>query len=701
MKRAKARHLALVATVVACVALPSSTSASAVADNQPAQAAALAKTIVGAGKLRPAVKATVQALGRGGFSVTLGSKTVGRGATPRLSERIHRAQAVLMALEARDRQSIPPLTLRNLGTLLVLVGGLPRSKSDRLVVALMNEWLAAARANPRSPYAFVPAFLAEMAKRKSPSVDLASPFNPEDVRLTELEWVLLLGAFERGVPVARSRTTSSIQSQSDADRPCSDLSEVLKTLGYSPPVPIQKHVLEDLFSTALEGAVEEYTKDADKAAALATAFKIGKILLRAHSLWMFLRYSQIEVGADKTEVHKGSGREYSIEMYAVVGLNQEGAKELAASGFLNSEFVRAARDCARQMGFPVPDDLKDLADSIKDWRVYWSEFGANSLAIAKLRFGSQRTGLTIPLNEFKRAAKLDVQIQAERPHPDNSDWWKVTSAWGVTAELESSQPPDFLQIRKVIQSVVAGRKDYKDFMKRANIGLELAEAISDILANWTRTFVKPRARGYINVSQHIPCPGAINPRLPSGTLADGPTCEEMPRVWVAAISGTSNRRGESVNVDTQWTATARFARVGPLPTGADGAKTWAYEAVSGRVNWTHSGKNGPCTESSSGGVPIGRGGGTTAASGTIGIMRKGNRYSYNAIVSAPPFETQIVQMNCPDGSGKTRGGVMAATLWGFLDRPMRRGDRVLSGSLTHRDGGFTGTWNWTFTAVGN
>ena len=322
----------------------SSLAPSANAENEPAKAAQLARVIVTSPKLHTALAATIEAMRRGGISVTRNGRVLVRGANPVVPERIDRVQVVYAAIEARNRETAGNLTLHDFATSAALFGAWPRAKADRFVVTLVNQWIAFARADPTSPHAFVPAFLAQMAARQSPPVDLARPFKPDRVRLTELEWSLLLTAFERGVTFPRSRVPSSANDARDVpQKPCSEFNKVLEQMGFvnEKVIPFSgaanNLALKTILGHALKQAIEKLARgDKDVSKFVQSTLKYAKILLRAHSLYLFLKYSAIEVRPQEDVVHKGVGRTVPFKMFAFAGLTEEAAKELAESGYNSS-----------------------------------------------------------------------------------------------------------------------------------------------------------------------------------------------------------------------------------------------------------------------------------------------------------------------------------------------------------------------------
>ena len=700
---------------VVCIALPSSLNATS-AENQPAKAAQLARVIVTSKKLSPALNATIEVIRRGGISVSRGGRVLVPGADPAVPERLDRVQAVYAAIEAQDRETAGNLTLRDFAALGAMFGAWPREKSDQFVVTLMNEWVKLSRANPTDVHSFVPAFLAQMASRQSPPVDLARPFKPGNVRITELEWALLFTAFERGVPFPRSRQSSPGEATDVPKKPCSQFDKVLKDLGYidEKVIPFSgtavNAAVSHILGQALKGAIDKWTRgDRDASKAMQNALKYAKIMLRVHSLYLFLKNSNIEVKPQENLVHKGLGRTVPFKMFAFAGLTEEAQRELDESGFNSAPIVRAARDCLKTAGIPIPEDLQDLAESMKGWRVRWSDFGRRSLAIPN----PQRSKFKYPggwMDELTKTAGserysvLEVDIQDENRNwhrPNDPDYILIRDPWYVTAELESSKPPDISKIKGIMEKTAGGIRDPEDVWDALDYRRALVDAITDILANWARTFVKPRAQGWVMVEQHVPCTTKTTERRLAAVMQN--TCGP-PRAWVGEVSGEEKYCCDGRNLTATWHANVRFALKNA--TERPESRTWSYEAVTGRVQWSAAGKEGfgdyVCNVQGQGNTPIvdsGKPGSQKAVLGSLNLWRKGDRYSHIMMLTGIPDEAVSVTKACPDGTGRVTQSYVTAVL-PYVDRPWDRRNRTLAGAVDFGGGDHSKVHvEWRFTAA--
>ncbi len=154
----------------------------------------VAQRLVGATDLQQAVEATREALARGGIPTMEGGTVVAQAVGPRTSSYALPIEAYHLAMEARHRATAGRLTLAQLGDMLRDFGWPfpPGTNPGEQLVQFLSIWVTESRMDPENPHSFTPLFLAEMARRQDPPVDLAAgSYRPEELRLTLLELQLL------------------------------------------------------------------------------------------------------------------------------------------------------------------------------------------------------------------------------------------------------------------------------------------------------------------------------------------------------------------------------------------------------------------------------------------------------------------------------------------------------------------------------
>jgi hypothetical protein len=692
-RRTRGLIVLLAALPLLVVALPAATARSARQGDEPAKARALAQAFIRSSSLKARVAATLEALHESGITVLRGDAIVEQGALPQAANRLYSFQTVEMALAA-PRGHPGPLSLHDFGRLLAVAEVVPRGESDRFVVALMNDWIREARADPGNPYAFAPAFLAEMAKRRAPAIDLAGPFKPQKAHLTALEWIVLSTALGRGAPSSETTHSARWLAQRGADTPCKELEDAWnKTVNPGGVIPLgPNQILKDALKKAIEVVVKKAGGDEDAVKAASLVLKLGKIITRFQSLALFYHSAAIRVFPQEADsVHKGVGRTVLFHMSAIAGLSEEAKRQFEADEFQRSTLVRAFRDCVKAAGVPIYDDLKDIADGLDKWRVRWRDFGSTTLAVVNARAsrfddpGRQAHRLR-RLNDTEGAATLAIDIQAENPkfhHDPNAQL--VHGTWGVTADLEAAKPPDPKKIMSIIKGALASGPAME-----LEFGIAIADAISDILANWTLAVVTPSDRGTLDVTEHVPCTRQLQAmiRLHLFRQTGGPTCGEpsYPKRFVGSATWQSDSQSSGSEDHSNVKIEVTFVH-------STRSRAW-YTADSGTVTWSESGHSGDCSWQGAGSKPFPKDAGAIAL--TWNEREGAFRASFAAQEGVGPFPLSTCS-GVQDQGAENPLFPLSRVTEGFRLDPH---DLTLSGSdsATVSDGDTTATssWSWDF-----
>jgi hypothetical protein len=696
-RRTRALIVLLIAVPLLFVALPAATARSARESDEPAKARALAQAFVRSSTLKARVSATLEALHEGGITVLRGDTIVEQGALPQAPNGLYQFQAVEMALAA-PRGHAGPLSLHDFGRLLAAADVVPRSESDRFVVALMNNWIREARGDPGNPHAFAPAFLAEMAKRRAPAIDLAGPFKPQKAHLTALEWIVLSTALERGAPSNETTHSARWLAQRGADTPCKELEdEWNKTVNPGGVIPVgPNQILKDALKKAIEVVVKKAGGDEDAVKAVSLVLKLGKIITRFQSLALFYHSATIRVFPQEADsVHKGVGTTRPFHMSAIAGLSEEAKRQLEAADFQRSTLVRAFRDCVKAAGVPVYDDLKDIADGLDKWRVRWRDFGSTTLALVNARasrfdYPGRQAHRLRRVNDTEGAATLAIDIAAENPKIHNDpNAQLVHGTWGVTADLEAAKPPDPKKIQSIIKGALASGPSME-----LEFGIAIADAISDILANWTLAVVTPSDRGTLDVTEHVPCTRQLQAmiRLHFFRQTGGPTCGEplYPKLFVGSATWQSDSQssGPDGSGEDHSNVTIEVTFV-----HGTRSRTW-YAVDSGTVTWAESGHSGDCSWQGAGSKPFPKDAGAIAL--TWNEREGAFRASFAAQEGVGPFPLSTCS-GVVDQGAENPLFPLSRVVEGFRLDPR---DLTLSGSdsATVSDDGTTATssWSWDF-----
>ncbi len=591
------------------------------------QAARLARAIVKARTLAGAEAATRQALAWGGVTVRLGGRVYARGRGPSGAVSATPLEALHLAVEARERESVERLTLAELGRMLRGFR-FPFGRGDpgAQLAAFVREWIAQARRRPRDPRSFTPLFLAEMARLQRPAVDLArGEYRPGELRLTLLEGELLAAAFLRG-PAPRGRKPQAASAL--AAGPCSEVKELVeKEVPYLGE--IAQSELQDVVQDQLRTLLEKATGSAIDEKDFGKAMQAAEIALLIQKLVALYGSVAIEVYPDADSVHKPteqpnvrSARQQRFE--AVAGLTaadwERYTREIGAFAGDVAQILRALKDCLGASGVPMLTDLGDIADEVEKWHVKW-DFQASpnharlNVRESKFDFPGQRKHKLKRRNVHSGHAFLVVDVQPEREsdHPGRLERAQAVAC----AQVDFSQPPST-----------------STFTGAAKGGLGLAKSIVELAAGWIQALVGPRACEVMEITYHVAaCPGGGSFRRLAQEAAAPAVCQ---------ISGTFGGAYIPENPyewTVSWRGEATFVSEKTYP-GPSGATIIEFKLVRGTV--TVQGRGGSPCRVEFGPVTI-----TRPLLGGAELVLRGKRpWRYAiSITSAATVDATVV---CPD-----------------------------------------------------
>ena len=398
----------------------------------------------------------------------------------------------------------------------------PDFENGERLMQLLKAWVTNAAASPDDPRSFTPLFLAEMARRQDPPIDLlGTEFTrlgrgdgaPVDLRglprsgrlrLTLLEIQLMSAAFLR-VPGA-SASLAPLPWLSDPrrvfanyvvhaqDGPCSDLMKSVEELG--------KAIAGDLGGAAASGAAGSgagaaLDKAIESAIGKAAAEKFGKIMdavnlaSKIARLVSFYNDAQVTVHPDEKSTHKPLGLNKYVAFEAIAGVSDEDLEEYRRALEAVSPQDRATRDCLEAAGMPKLANINDLAKEAEDWLVEW-----------RIVEGSPAHSYwSMPPNEFylpgRQAMKLNrksansasavfvVDILPEEKHEGKIVRAHVT----VRASVDAAGMPSIGTILNPITGI-----------------LGLVESLVELGAGWFQFMNQPKAYSTVEVEYHCPRP---------------------------------------------------------------------------------------------------------------------------------------------------------------------------------------------------
>lgn len=459
---------------------------STVPDTASDPGAQVARRIVKAATLQEAISATREALTLGGLTLVDSSGAEREPAGPASEITVLPQEAVLLAYEARRHANTGRLSLDEFAAMLADFGwpfegeGMP----GRQLMGVMAEWVRAARKAPGDTLNFTPLFLADMARRQVPAVDLANDStDPGAVRLGYLEMQLFASAMLRGD--GEPARTGSLHPGGLF------VASYGATMGQDPCAAAKKWFSSGLPGGAVGGLVkmkvtgelqgalvhsgltEEAAKQfTDALGALKSAMKIIKMSELYGSANILLDHAS-ELPAERPE----PGGEVYASVKAKAGLAQEEYEEYKRS-MKSAGVVKSVRDCLDAAGLPSWSDVSDVAEGLEKWRVHW-HLGRGAPKHAWhvrerndwFAYG-QRSMLLKRVSPTSGEAVYTFKLVPEtKPgHPGNT----LKADLEVKAELNTSLPPSPTVLLTA---------------SKEHIGLGLVRALAEVATGWFQEMV--------------------------------------------------------------------------------------------------------------------------------------------------------------------------------------------------------------------
>ena len=696
------KPLAVSATVL-LVVLPAAAAGAAPARAARRSPSALAAAITGR-PLATAVGATRQALAKGGIPVKDGRRVFARAKAPAPIS-FTRMEVLHLALEAHSGGTT--MSLAELGTRLKRIGfPFPkRGSPGQQLVAFLQDWVRRARKHPTAVANFTPLFLTEMAKRRSPPVDLAAGgYDPEQYRLGLMEIDLFMAAFNRGQPQPRRKRVhrrAGRRSSTAAATPCSDFFSAIKLrLGE---VTIQpSNYIRDGAGKALQQAISNLFQRAGARLSpgdVAEILKWTELVMIADRLIAFYGKATIRANAaDDENVHRPLERPNvdstkPERFFAIAGVNEKDWQQYEQMYSKLGPFrkiAEAARDCLRQFGLPIPTNEADMAKELKNWHVEWKadlypydariNVPASKFDGGLFRHKLQPLGSVSPYEGATNPVFVDVLPERVEDHHWGTKVFDTCVSFDpcgssevlLTASLRADKPPDL-----------------KTFV-RGTTGLGLAKSIAELLAGWIQATFRPSDTASMTVTFHA-CGGGHPMQVAQVSNLCAP-----PAAYRVNLSGRLDAGGGAGGSSTEtWSGTAVYEREGD-------ASSEQYLPKRGNVHWEITGTLGECSISGARDFLIEGDqydiGGPTTAGGVLYVYADRLTYTGNG-----SWQKRVqVPVSCPDGSGFDLPWDPYNTWLNMgiakgVQHPFRPEDSAYSGSYSDADGSGNGQWSWTLT----
>jgi hypothetical protein len=445
-------------------------------------------------------------------------------------------QVFNLAVQGRARATESVMTLEQLGVMLADFGFEhdPDAPVGDALVAGVAAAVNASLGAPDDPASFPALFVAAMAQKQSPPVNLADASTRGDqVRLGLLDAEVLITGLTRklradtapgdaGAPTDDGGTADA-DSMLAAVTDCSSFKESLGLFGVPAGMAVDKvsdKTQELLIKTALEKAgvttAEATTEFISKA--------LGKLKLALNVLRLagFYMNASIDLSSDAPmiPVHRPAPEDPDRYLHYTARVHVD--TDAYAKAFSASDVQRdlALDDCLRQLGLPVPPTSAQLAADADKWRVAWdipTGGGVHGEWDSTAHWTSKTFENVVTRSTPTEVVDKDVPVHlVDELGPGHRGDLISDGKLTVTASINASQAPSI-----------------ETFLSAA---ASLPLAIADLAMGWFQTVVQPKASLTLPISYHLPYKGwrgyiRGTVTYPPGTLKeeDRDTCGSFHR----------------------------------------------------------------------------------------------------------------------------------------------------------------------------
>lgn len=511
--------------------------------------------------LHAGVAAVREALARGGVATRDGARLTRRAVRPAASSAVTRYETINLAVDARDQVRGGRATLADLDRTLLRFKAFPRrGRAPGIAMRdFLATWVREAGRHPRRVQSFTPLLLAELARRQTPSLDLAAgTFDPAALRLSLLEVDLFAAAFDRFAakdrrPLPRRRGASRGRTSADAG-PGNCTDQLKEYLGKTVPGWDQVtssaigNVAGEAISIAIANLMTGKNVKDPKAVFEANKNAYGGILSIVNTLMRLQKLAalyagvQIYVDVPVPSIEKPEAQQNYIagqDQYgdgiftANVGLSPEAQKsydkEIKGLGETFRKVRKAIQDCAGIAGLPVPSFSDDVAEDLSAFKVKWTLKASNKTA----NYEFKKTKWFAPGGRLGELTRVDPTLATHVFHVDipTQQPWKFapdrfTAAPSdyadATVELITAQPPT---LGTLINGALGSQAPFG-----------LIDALVELSLGWFQSIDTPTDTGTLEVTEHRPkcvVAGASRVRLAQAT----PQCTGK---YAGTFSGTAD-----------------------------------------------------------------------------------------------------------------------------------------------------------------
>ena len=486
--------------------------------------AELAKTITESQDFARVIAATQEALARGGIATEDFERVHVQAIEPAVSITLLPQQTANMASEGQHRETSGTLTIARLGDMLKELGFPFREGATpgEHLIQFLSVWIQGAQLEPNDPHSFTPLFLNEMAKRQTPSINLADgKASAERVYWTMLEIELFTAAFDRVAQkesmlprTPRAFQVSFVEPVQDSSRPVALLqsdycAKLKKNLG-SFTGQVEGVLIKLSFEETLKKIITDVVGEGpDKN--VKDAYDVIKIVNKIANLVTLYNSVNIAVTiAGDDTVHKPAPDE------------QDQYKQFdALVTVTDTDEDSAVGDCLQLLGLPPPESPKDIAAKLDNWRVEWAlvEGSPEHARISAAATGTDTSGQQqLPLKRTGDASgEATMYVQIVEEGVSNHQGEQETADVVAKAELETSE---MLKLETLVSAVKV----------KKNFWLGVAGPIVDVAAGFIQEMAQPKSFATLEVTYHQPLSFLLE-----GTYSSGHKLSHNGKVVVTNI----------------------------------------------------------------------------------------------------------------------------------------------------------------------
>jgi hypothetical protein len=458
--------------------------------------------IVSGPDLPTAVLAVQAALARGGVATTDLADVLVPAQAPAASAQVLPEETLNLALEAYQLAG-STMTLADLGKMLQDFGWKFQSDTSpgEQLASLLKQWLVGAQKDPADPLNFAVLFMAEMAKHRTPPVDLAmGDTAPDKVHLTLLELEIFSAAFDRFVsnlphagliPPDLASGSAHLAAPLAQDGFCTKVKELVKSPYNTVANEMGNKQLRDQLGTVAESELQGKGMEVVAGEGFGDAMSAVSIATRLWKLVALYSSDRIWVTASKDKVHKPLKENSEFVVFtARAGVSEADwqAYQDKWGGKYGVGMKNDLRDCVANLGVPTPADLSEIAKDAETWRVAWVVnpvgFPHATINLAGTHAAPNENSFQWPgqmMNPLKRSSPsshsaettfvLTINTEEENVHKAG----KLTSASvDVCGNLKTDQPPSL-----------------STFVNAAKGGLGLIDSMVELGAGWIQNMWTP------------------------------------------------------------------------------------------------------------------------------------------------------------------------------------------------------------------